>query len=188
MAKRIRIVVGGVTADATLFEDKAPKTVQAFWDRLPLTGERTIQVRWSGDAWRTEGNYELRVGKLGHGNASWHGRTRDHRGSATDASPAGEDRRGGAFALRAGAIRPRARHTRSVARSLQADKHPPAHNPKVRRTFTSNGAAKRSNGSVCPTSSHSTVVQAGSLGAGADSDREGELSSVRANPSQPCMR
>src|SRR5205085_7055659 len=88
-------------------------------------------------------NYKLRVGKLGHGNAPWHGRTRDHRGSATAASPAGEDRRGGAFALGAGSIRPRARHTRSVARSLQADKHPPAHNPKVRRTFTSNAPTGR---------------------------------------------
>lgn len=59
MPKRIRVRVGDVTAEAALFEDKAPKTVKAFWERLPMLNERTIQVRWSGDAWRTEQNYEL---------------------------------------------------------------------------------------------------------------------------------
>ncbi len=58
MAKRIRVRVDGVTAEAALLEDAAPKTIQAFWNRLPIT-DRTIQARWSGDAWRTEGNYEL---------------------------------------------------------------------------------------------------------------------------------
>lgn len=59
MPKRIRICVGDVTAEAALFEDKAPRTVAALWDRLPMLNERTIQVRWSGDAWRTLENYEL---------------------------------------------------------------------------------------------------------------------------------
>jgi hypothetical protein len=59
MPKRIRIRVGDVTAEAELFEDKAPNTIDAFWERLPMLNERTIQVRWSGDAWRTEGDYEL---------------------------------------------------------------------------------------------------------------------------------
>ena len=58
MAKRIRVRVDGVTAEGALFEDAAPKTVQAFWNKLPIH-DRTIQARWSGDAWRTEGNYEL---------------------------------------------------------------------------------------------------------------------------------
>ena len=58
MAKRIRVRVDGVTAEAVLLEDAAPRTVRAFWDRLPIK-DRTIQARWSGDAWRTEGNYEL---------------------------------------------------------------------------------------------------------------------------------
>jgi hypothetical protein len=58
MAKRIRVRVDGVVAEATLFEEQAPKTVQALWDRLPIV-DRTIQARWSGDAWRTDGNYEL---------------------------------------------------------------------------------------------------------------------------------
>jgi hypothetical protein len=56
--KRIRIRVDNVTAEAVLFEDNAPKTVAALWERLPIE-DRTIQTRWSGDAWRTEGNYEL---------------------------------------------------------------------------------------------------------------------------------
>jgi hypothetical protein len=58
MAKRIRIRLGDITAEAALFEDHAPKTVEALWKRLPIT-DRTIQARWSGDAWRTEENYEL---------------------------------------------------------------------------------------------------------------------------------
>ena len=58
MAKRIRIKVDNVVAEGELFEDKAPKTVAALWDTLPIR-DRTIQTRWSGDAWRTEQNYEL---------------------------------------------------------------------------------------------------------------------------------
>jgi hypothetical protein len=58
MAKRIRIRVDGVTAEAELFEAQAPRTVAALWERLPIH-DRTIQARWSGDAWRTDGNYEL---------------------------------------------------------------------------------------------------------------------------------
>ncbi|MDE3111332.1 MAG: DUF3830 family protein [Chloroflexota bacterium] len=58
MAKRIRVRVGSATAEGTLYEDKAPKTVAALWSMLPIK-DRTIQVRWSGDAWRTENNYEL---------------------------------------------------------------------------------------------------------------------------------
>src|SRR5581483_8442210 len=58
MAKRIRIRVDDVTAEAELLEDQAPRTVEAFWAKLPIH-DRTIQARWSGDAWRTDGNYEL---------------------------------------------------------------------------------------------------------------------------------
>lgn len=59
MAKRIRVRVGDVVAEGFLYEEDSPRTVQAFWDKLPILNEKTIQVRWSGDAWRTEGNYEL---------------------------------------------------------------------------------------------------------------------------------
>jgi hypothetical protein len=58
LTKRIRVRVGDVVAEGRLFDDDAPKTVQAFWDRLPIR-DRTIQARWSGDAWRTQENYEL---------------------------------------------------------------------------------------------------------------------------------
>ena len=58
MSKRIRITVDGAVAEAELFDGLAPRTVGALWDRLPIE-DRTIQTRWSGDAWRTEANYEL---------------------------------------------------------------------------------------------------------------------------------
>ena len=56
--KRLRIRVGSAVSEAVLFEEKAPKTIAALWKRLPMK-DRTIQARWSGDAWRTEQNYEL---------------------------------------------------------------------------------------------------------------------------------
>ena len=56
--KRLRLRVDSVTCEALLFEDAAPRTIAALWDRLPIL-DRTIQARWSGDAWRTERNYEL---------------------------------------------------------------------------------------------------------------------------------
>jgi hypothetical protein len=58
VAKRIRVRVDDVVAEAALDEDKAPKTTAALWEMLPIH-DRTIQTRWSGNAWRTEGNYEL---------------------------------------------------------------------------------------------------------------------------------
>jgi hypothetical protein len=58
MPKRIRIRVADVVAEATLFEDRAPRTTAALWAALPIR-DRTIQTRWSGEAWRTEGNYEF---------------------------------------------------------------------------------------------------------------------------------
>lgn len=58
MPRRIRIRVDTVVAEATLYDAAAPQTTAALWDRLPIR-DRTIQTRWSGDAWRTEGNYEL---------------------------------------------------------------------------------------------------------------------------------
>ena len=56
--KRLRVRVGSVVSEAILFEADAPKTIAALWQRLPIK-DRTIQARWSGDAWRTEQNYEL---------------------------------------------------------------------------------------------------------------------------------
>jgi len=59
MPGQLQIKVGGTISWAELFHDRAPLTAQALLDALPIV-DRTIQVRWSGDAWRTEGNYELR--------------------------------------------------------------------------------------------------------------------------------
>jgi hypothetical protein len=56
---RLAIKVGKSVSTAELFSDAAPLTTKALLDALPMV-DRTIQVRWSGDAWRTEGNYELR--------------------------------------------------------------------------------------------------------------------------------
>ena len=41
MPKRIRIRVDRVTAEAELFDDRAPRAVQALWDRLPIR-DRTV--------------------------------------------------------------------------------------------------------------------------------------------------
>jgi len=59
MLDNLEIKVGDSVSRAELFRDRAPLTAQALLDALPIV-DRTIQVRWSGDAWRTEGNYELR--------------------------------------------------------------------------------------------------------------------------------
>ena len=59
MPGQLQIKVGDSISRAELFHDKAPLTTQALLNTLPIL-DRTIQVRWSGDAWRTERNYELR--------------------------------------------------------------------------------------------------------------------------------
>lgn len=58
MSRRIKILIGGIIAEAALFEEKAPQTVAALWKTLPFV-DRTIHVAWSGAAFRTEQNYEL---------------------------------------------------------------------------------------------------------------------------------
>jgi len=55
---RISVRLADVVAEGELFETLAPRTARALWQRLPIR-DRTIQARWSGDAWRTEQNYEL---------------------------------------------------------------------------------------------------------------------------------
>ena len=45
MTKRISITVNGAVAEAQLFEDQAPTTVEALWNSLPIK-DRTIQTRW----------------------------------------------------------------------------------------------------------------------------------------------
>ncbi|WP_165949192.1 DUF3830 family protein [Kribbella turkmenica] len=58
MSKTITIKAGDAVCRAELFDDAAPATAAALRAALPIS-DRTIQVRWSGNAWRTEGNYEL---------------------------------------------------------------------------------------------------------------------------------
>lgn len=58
MTRRVRISIGDVVSEAQLFDDKAPQTVNGLWESLPFT-EKTIQTRWSGDAWRTEREHKL---------------------------------------------------------------------------------------------------------------------------------
>ena len=61
--RRIELEVDGTVARGLLFDDRAPKTCVKVWDLLPIE-DRTIQVRWSGAAWRTEGNYPLELGMI----------------------------------------------------------------------------------------------------------------------------
>ncbi len=58
--RRIEFTIEGVKAAATLLDEVAPKTCQALWDVLPIIDDRTIHVAWSGHAWRTDRNYQLR--------------------------------------------------------------------------------------------------------------------------------
>lgn len=59
----ITLEVGGALARAVLFEDRAPRTCAKVRALLPIE-DRTIQVRWSGAAWRTEKNYPLDLGEV----------------------------------------------------------------------------------------------------------------------------
>lgn len=54
----LQLTVGGVIAQAELYTDKAPQAVRALVAQLPFD-DRTIQTRWSGNAFRTEANFDL---------------------------------------------------------------------------------------------------------------------------------
>lgn len=60
MSGTITVKVGDVVCRAELFDDAAPKTVAALRAALPIS-DRTIQTRWSGNAWRTETAYTLQA-------------------------------------------------------------------------------------------------------------------------------
>ncbi len=61
--KTARIRLGDVVARAEFFDEKTPRTVAAIWRELPIL-DRTIHVRWSGAAWRTEKDYPLHIGEV----------------------------------------------------------------------------------------------------------------------------
>jgi hypothetical protein len=58
LATRISITIADLRTEATLFDDRAPRTIAALLAALPIH-DRTIQVRWSGNAWRTEQDFQL---------------------------------------------------------------------------------------------------------------------------------
>ena len=45
--KEIEIEFGGVVFTATLFEDKAPKTLEALWKALPIDDPAAVHAMWS---------------------------------------------------------------------------------------------------------------------------------------------
>lgn len=49
MTKRIALSLDGLTATAVLHEEKAPRSVERFWNALPID-ETMRHVRWSGSA------------------------------------------------------------------------------------------------------------------------------------------
>jgi len=57
---QIEIVLAGVTGRIRLLDTAAPRTTNALWTALPIT-DRAVQVKWSGDAWRTEGDYDIGI-------------------------------------------------------------------------------------------------------------------------------
>ncbi len=56
--RRIEVELAGTRAIVALLDDLAPKTCHALWKALPVT-DKAVQVKWSGDAWRTEGDHPL---------------------------------------------------------------------------------------------------------------------------------
>jgi hypothetical protein len=56
--RHIELEIEGVVVPGVLFDEKAPRACAKLWERLPIE-DRTIHVRWSGAAWRTERNYPL---------------------------------------------------------------------------------------------------------------------------------
>jgi hypothetical protein len=67
--RRVTVELDGVRAGAELWDERAPKTVEALLTHLPIA-DRTIHVRWSGAAWRTEKNYPLNIGDV-ENRATW---------------------------------------------------------------------------------------------------------------------
>lgn len=61
--REVVVEFDGVRARAGLWDEDAPKTVAAIVEHLPID-DRTIHVRWSGAAWRTEKNYPLNIGAI----------------------------------------------------------------------------------------------------------------------------
>ena len=59
----LEIVLAGVRGRVTLLDRAAPRASAALWAALPIN-DRAVQVKWSGDAWRTEGDYDLGIDEI----------------------------------------------------------------------------------------------------------------------------
>ena len=58
MARFIDVQIGDARGRIRLLDDEAPQTAQAIWDLLPIE-DKTVPVRWSGNAWRTDRDYPI---------------------------------------------------------------------------------------------------------------------------------
>ncbi len=56
----LQIALAGVTGRIRLLDTSAPRTTRALSAAPPIT-DRAVQVKWSGDARRTEGDYDIGV-------------------------------------------------------------------------------------------------------------------------------
>ncbi|HET8998310.1 MAG TPA: DUF3830 family protein [bacterium] len=54
------IALANVIGRVKLLDTAAPRTTKALWAALPIA-DRAVQVKWSGDAWRTEGDYDIGI-------------------------------------------------------------------------------------------------------------------------------
>jgi hypothetical protein len=57
------LMLAGAVGRVTLLDAAAPRTTQALWAALPIA-DRAVQVKWSGDAWRTEGDYDIGITEI----------------------------------------------------------------------------------------------------------------------------
>ena len=62
----LEIILAGVTGRIRLLDADAPRTAAALWDVLPVA-DRAVQVKWSGDAWRTEGDHDIGIADVENG-------------------------------------------------------------------------------------------------------------------------
>ncbi|MFN8525882.1 MAG: DUF3830 family protein [Chloroflexota bacterium] len=58
MARYVNIEIGSARGRLVLLDNEAPQTCEAIWQALPIT-DKTVPVRWSGNAWRSDGDYVL---------------------------------------------------------------------------------------------------------------------------------
>jgi hypothetical protein len=63
---KLKVTAGPFTFDAVLETEKAPKTSEAFLNRLPFDG-KIVHVRWSGEGvWIPLGDFDFGVGYENH--------------------------------------------------------------------------------------------------------------------------